>query len=239
MMNLPRLPPGANYLRFNLWTLQISTPGTFLTACGKFYDDPSYTTKGPLLYLYFLFLNFPTPDLTFLAFSTLSTSAYAPNLFKNAITSFVFERFSILSSTTNGRFGTSSTLWPLAYTNGVIAEAAKAEATACLFCLRLTFLCHLLHVFNGANILPFLHWLPKAAYPALWVPDPLTLGIRATALPVPHDSAECFIPALSLTACAYLEFFEISVNTRWTISSLIGATKTPGNGCLDNTSAGF
>jgi len=41
IMNLPRVPPGANYLKFNLWTLQISTPGTFLTACGKFYDDPS------------------------------------------------------------------------------------------------------------------------------------------------------------------------------------------------------
>ena len=30
----------------------------------------------------------------------------------------------------------------------------------------------------------------------LEVPEPPILGIRATALPVPHDSAECCIPAL-------------------------------------------
>jgi len=41
--------------------------------------------------------------------------------------------------------------------------------------------------------------LPKAAYPALEVPEPLILGIRDTALPVPQDSAECFIPALGST----------------------------------------
>jgi hypothetical protein len=48
--------------------------------------------------------------------------------------------------------------------------------------------------------------LPKAAYPFLLVPDPETLGILATALPVPQDSAECFIPALGSTPWAYLEF---------------------------------
>jgi hypothetical protein len=48
--------------------------------------------------------------------------------------------------------------------------------------------------------------LPKAAYPALWVPDPETLGILATALPVPQDSAECIFPAITLTPCAYLVF---------------------------------
>jgi len=78
-------------------------------------------------------------------------------------------------------------------------EAAKAEATACLFCLRLTFLCHLLQVLRGANILPFLHMLPKAPWPDLWVPEPVTLGILATALPVPQDSAACCIPALEAT----------------------------------------
>ena len=71
-----------------------------------------------------------------------------------------------------------------------------------------TFLCHLLYVFNGWDILPFLHILPKAPYPALDVPLPEILGIRATALPVPHDSAECFIPALGSTAWAYLLFFD-------------------------------
>ena len=50
--------------------------------------------------------------------------------------------------------------------------------------------------------------LPKAACPALDVPDPEILGIRATALPVPQDSAECFIPALSLTAWDCLLFLD-------------------------------
>jgi len=50
--------------------------------------------------------------------------------------------------------------------------------------------------------------LPKAAYPARWVPDPETLGIRATALPVPQDSAECYIPALVLTPWAYRVFLD-------------------------------
>jgi len=90
-------------------------------------------------------------------------------------------------------------LCPLAWTKAGMAEAARAAATACLFCLRLTFLCHLLQTLSGANILPFLHMFPKAACPDLWVPDPDTLGIRATALPVPQDLAECFIPASTLT----------------------------------------
>jgi hypothetical protein len=41
--------------------------------------------------------------------------------------------FSSLSSTTNGNYGTYPTLCPLAKTNGVKADAANAEATACLF----------------------------------------------------------------------------------------------------------
>ena len=71
----------------------------------------------------------------------------------------------------------------------------------------LTLLCHLLHTLMGANIRPFLTILPNAAYPDLWVPEPATLGIRATALPVPQDSALCYIPAYGWTACAYLLFF--------------------------------
>jgi len=46
--------------------------------------------------------------------------------------------------------------------------------------------------------------LPKVACPDLEVPDPEILGILATALPVPHDSAECSAPALKKTACPYL-----------------------------------
>jgi len=81
-------------------------------------------------------------------------------------------------------------------TRGVTADAASAAATACLLCVTLTFLCHLLQILSGANILAFLHMLPKVAYPDLEVPDPEILGILATALPVPHDSAECSAPAL-------------------------------------------
>jgi hypothetical protein len=62
-----------------------------------------------------------------------------------------------------GNSGIFPTLCPLARTNGKIAEAARAAATACLFYLILTLLFHLLQTFNGANILPFLHMLPKAA----------------------------------------------------------------------------
>jgi hypothetical protein len=65
--------------------------------------------------------------------------------------------------------------------------------------------------------------LPKAAYPALEVPEPLILGIRDTALPVPQDSAECFIPALGSTPWAYLLFLERLAWTNYTISRRIGA----------------
>jgi hypothetical protein len=72
--------------------------------------------------------------------------------------------------------------------------------------------------------------LPKAACPFLLVPDPETLGILATALPVPQDSAECFIPALGSTPWAYLEFLLRLAWTKDTISSLKGAVNTPGRG---------
>jgi len=90
IMNLPKVPPGANILKFNLWTLQTSTPGIFLTACGKLCVLPSYTNRGPFLNLYLWFLTFPIPGLTTLASTTLSISSKAPNLFKKAMISFVF-----------------------------------------------------------------------------------------------------------------------------------------------------
>jgi len=124
---------------------------------------------------------------------------------------FVFSYDSILLSTTSGNSGTLETLCPLANTNGTIDVAAKADSTACLLYFRLTLLCHLLHVFNGWAILPFLHMFPKAPYPERWVPDPPTLGILATALPVPQDSALCFIPDLLSTPCAYLLFLAMLV----------------------------
>ena len=72
--------------------------------------------------------------------------------------------------------------------------AAIQLVMANLFCVTLTFLCHLLHVLVGANIRPPLHMLPKAPCPDLWVPPPRTRGIRATARPVPHDSALVWCP---------------------------------------------
>lgn len=57
---------------------------------------------------------------------------------------------------------------------------------------RLTLTCHFLKVLVGANILPPLHMFPKAPCPALAVPLPAIRGIRATARPVPQDSAECW-----------------------------------------------
>ena len=145
-----------------------------------------------MTYLEFLYL--PAPDLMCLDFLTLVRSSPAPNDFKVLRRDLVFGAFKL--STTSGNSGTDSTLCPLAMTNGVQAEAARAAAIACLLWVMLHFLCHFLQILSGANILAFLHMLPKVAYPDLEVPDPEILGILATALPVPHDSAECSAPAL-------------------------------------------
>uniref|UniRef100_A0A0A9FGU4 60S ribosomal protein L4 n=1 Tax=Arundo donax TaxID=35708 RepID=A0A0A9FGU4_ARUDO len=42
--------------------------------------------------------------------------------------------------------------------------------------------------------------LPKAPWPARWVPPPGTRGIRDTARPVPQDSADVWWPARRETA---------------------------------------
>lgn len=88
---------------------------------------------------------------------TFYTSSKAPTAFKNLRAYLVFSYDSILSSTTNGNSGTLLTLWPLAKTKGTKEVAAKALSTACLLYLTFTLLCHLLQVFNGWDILPFLH----------------------------------------------------------------------------------
>ena len=145
--------------------------------------------RGPLLKTYLEFLILPCPVLIFLDCLDLLSSSPAPKFLR--VPRRVFVVSTLRLSTTNGSSGTSITLCPLARTSGVTAEAAIAEATACLFWLRLILLCHFLCTFKGANILPFLHMLPKAPCPLLEVPEPPILGILATALPVPHDSAEC------------------------------------------------
>ena len=55
-----------------------------------------------------------------------------------------------------------------------------------------TFLCHRRHCLVGANMPPSRHMLPKTPEPEDWVPPPLTLGILATARPVPQLSALCW-----------------------------------------------
>lgn len=101
-MNLPNDPPGANYNKFNLLTWHTSTPGTFLKAYLNLAFSLEYTTNGPFLNLYLLFLAFPYPALKVVFSITFSTSSKAPTFLKNLIAYFVFSYDSILSSTTNG-----------------------------------------------------------------------------------------------------------------------------------------
>ena len=70
--------------------------------------------------------------------------------------------------------------------------------------------------------------LPKAPWPERWVPPPLTRGIRATARPVPQDSADVWWPAYLLTAYGWRLFLAIFVWTKLTTSGRIWAVNTPG-----------
>ena len=83
---------------------------------------------------------------------------------------------------------------PLAITNAGTPLAAIAEHKAYRFWATFTRLCHLRYTLVGANMCPPLHMLPNAPWPDLWVPPPRTRGIRATARPVPHDSALVWWP---------------------------------------------
>lgn len=96
-------------------------------------------------------------------------------------------------TTKNSNFSCEIKL-PLDITNAGTPEAAIAEHKAYLFWFTFIFLCHLRQVFVGANIRPPRHMFPNAPCPDLWVPPPRTRGIRATALPVPHDSALVWWP---------------------------------------------
>lgn len=63
IQNLPNYPPGASYDKFNLLTLQVSTPGMFLKAFTKLLFSLEKITNGPFLNLYLLFLYLPYPAL--------------------------------------------------------------------------------------------------------------------------------------------------------------------------------
>lgn len=71
--------------------------------------------------------------------------------------------------------------------------------------------------------------LPLAPWPDLEVPEPLILGTLATALPVPQDRDEVFMPARYSIPWACLVFLETLSWTKVTISCLRGAPKTDGS----------
>merc|ERR1719348_1752641 len=107
----------------------------------------------------------------------------------------------VTESSLAGPVGTSSrSWWGRTYIlHGTCCRKLPGRTCGYLLWATLIFLCHLLQVLVGANIHPPRHMLPKAPWPDLWVPPPLTLGILATALPVPQDSALVWCPASTLT----------------------------------------
>mmetsp|Transcript_10845 Transcript_10845/g.40158 ORF Transcript_10845/g.40158 Transcript_10845/m.40158 type:complete len:209 (+) Transcript_10845:521-1147(+) len=193
MMNLPTWPPGARVSRPSLSTAHSSTPGMFLMACTILGAPPapcaSYTTRGPRRWTYLRFLIFPLPERRFRLSFTFSISAYAPIDFRSSTALEVLLICSDASLMMRGTSGIVSTAWPRAMSSAGTADAASAEHTAYLFCLRFTLRCHLRQVLVGANMWPPRHMLPNAPWPARWVPPPGTRGIRETARPVPQDSA--------------------------------------------------
>merc|ERR550532_3908160 len=103
-----------------------------------------------------------------------------------------------------------------------------AETVAYRRWVTLTRRCQFRQVLLGLNIRPPRHMFPKAAAPDRWVPPPRTRGIRATARPVPQDSAEVCSPAIFFTPVACRAFFRRLVWTKLTRSLRIGALKTAG-----------
>ena len=79
------------------------------------------------------------------------------------------------------------------------------------------------------NLNQQLDTFPYAPWPDRWVPPPLTLGIRATARPVPHDSALVWWPAIRDTAWGCLLFLAMLVCTNCTTSRRIGTLNTAGS----------
>ena len=75
---------------------------------------------------------------------------------------------------------------------------------------------------------PPLHMLANAPLPDLFVPPPDTRGIRDTARPVPHDSAEYLWPDRRFTAYAWRAFFAMLVCTNWTTSVRDGGLEDRG-----------
>mmetsp|Transcript_33407 Transcript_33407/g.131755 ORF Transcript_33407/g.131755 Transcript_33407/m.131755 type:complete len:238 (-) Transcript_33407:566-1279(-) len=130
-INLPTWPPGATCSRFSLSTQHSSIPGRLRKALTIPLSSP-YTMSGPLFCTYLLFRIFPLPVRIFLLFLAFSTSASAPRVFN---TSAAFEVFCSSCTSlliTRGTSGTSEISCPLDSTSGCTAEAARADARACL-----------------------------------------------------------------------------------------------------------
>ena len=121
-------------------------------------------------------------------------SDQAFSLRRTPTASLVFFSSSTLSDRTRGTSAVSSMRWPLDITSAGMPVAAMAEHRAYRFWLVLMRRCQRLQVFVGANMRPPRHMLPKAPWPERWVPPPRTRGMRATARPVPQDSAEVWWP---------------------------------------------
>merc|ERR1711937_852663 len=103
-----------------------------------------------MTYLEFLYL--PFPDRTFFDLLTFNNSSATPNFSRVAKSLLVLPSEAIAASTTSGSSGTLSTLCPLAMTNGVQAEAARADETAWRLWVILALACHFLQISSGANI---------------------------------------------------------------------------------------
>merc|ERR1719148_599052 len=143
------------------------------------------------------------------------------------------------SETTIGSSATSSIRWPRAITRGGRQLAAKAVTTAFRFSLTLTRRCQRRHVLVGLNMPPPRHMFPKAPCPARCVPPPGARGTRATARPVPQDSAAVSYPTLAPTARGWRLFFETFKWTYRTQSGLKGEAKTCGRGIVPVFSEGL
>mmetsp|Transcript_44779 Transcript_44779/g.126653 ORF Transcript_44779/g.126653 Transcript_44779/m.126653 type:complete len:200 (+) Transcript_44779:122-721(+) len=199
MMRRPMLAPGASWRRLRRVTLAVSTPGMFRIARTMPLSS-AYTTRGPRRMTYLRFRIFPWPARIFFESTTFCSSSAQPTPFRNSRPCFVFWMDSRPSVTTSGSSWTSPMRCPRAMTSGGSVLAASAETTACRFWVMFTCLCQRLQIFVGLNMPPPRAWLPKAAWPARWVPPPGTRGIRDTARPVPQDSAAVSYPTLSPTA---------------------------------------
>eukprot|EP00906_Rhabdomonas_costata_P026362 RCo037542 len=184
----PTWPPGHSRSRLRCFTCMMSTPGMFLSARCR-WRMLLQMMSGPFFSLRLRPRTLPLPARSLRWYLHRRQSSFRPILARNFSAARVLETFSKLSETTRGISGTLLMLCPRASTRAGTAEAASAARTASLRIFTLHALFHFRKVFGWPNLCPPRHMFPKAPWPERWVPPPLTRGIRATARPVPQDSA--------------------------------------------------